>query len=112
MFWGGGHKVGARSIPQITDKKQKPHSKFKKGEQPRLPLGGRVLGEPHSPTPPTQARLCPRRGPMGPCRCWPTIFTWQAEFFALGSSFVNISHQLIRKIVSKCLFPSLLGVLF
>lgn len=59
-----------------------------------------------------QARLCPRRGLMGPCRCWPTIFSWQAEFFALGSSFVNISHQLIRKIVSKCLFPSLLGVLF
>lgn len=49
---------------------------------------------------------------MGPCQCWPTIFTWQAEFFALGSSFVNISHQLIRKIVSECLFPSLLGVLF
>lgn len=49
---------------------------------------------------------------MGPRQCWLSIFPWQAEFFALGSSSVNISHQLIRKIVSKCLFPSLLCVLF
>lgn len=43
VFWGTG--LGPGYVPQITDNKQKPHSKFKKGEQSRLLLGGGVLGE-------------------------------------------------------------------
>lgn len=66
MFWGAGHKVGARYVPQITDKKQKPHSKFKKGEQPRLPLGGRVLGEPCGPTISPKPASVPAEGRWDP----------------------------------------------
>lgn len=42
----------------------------------------------------------------GPCRCAATAPSRRpSDFFTLGSSLlVNISHQLIRKIVSKCLF--------
>lgn len=40
-----GTGLGPGYVPQITDNKQKPHSKFKKGEQSRLLLGGGVLGE-------------------------------------------------------------------
>lgn len=54
MFWGAGHKVGARYVPQITDKKQKPHSKFKKGE-------AAFWGSPVAPPPPPSPPLSPQR---------------------------------------------------
>lgn len=57
-----GTGLGPGYVPQITDNKQKPHSKFKKGEQPRLPLGGEVLGERCGPTTSPKPASVPAEG--------------------------------------------------